>query len=76
MKLLACPLAEYLTAEQRLGRVAPGADTSASAALLIGACFQHAFLGYFTEHPADDQSVAAALVGALTTGLLVSGDGR
>ena len=37
-------LATYLRAEQRLGRVDPGADVEAGAALLLGACFQRAFL--------------------------------
>lgn len=70
-------LADYLAAEQRLGRVESGADPLACAALLMGACFQHAFLGYFADAPDDaapddaaDQRFASSLVGTLATGLL------
>ncbi|MEU8803542.1 helix-turn-helix domain-containing protein [Spirillospora sp. NPDC048819] len=42
-------LAAYLDAERDLGRVAAAADTRAVAALLMGACFQQAFLHYFAE---------------------------
>jgi AcrR family transcriptional regulator len=45
-------LADYLRAEQKLGRVAPDADPDASAALLAGACFQQAFLRYYAHGPA------------------------
>lgn len=38
------PLAGYLAAEQRLGRVASDVDPDAAARLLLGACFQHAFI--------------------------------
>ena len=61
-------LADYLAAEQRLGHVRPDADPRAAAALLIGACFQHAFLGFFAEDHADeetDRSFAASLVDTL-----------
>jgi AcrR family transcriptional regulator len=58
-------LADYLAAEQDLGRVRPDADPRAAAALLIGACFQHAFLGYFTDQQDDDRLFAAALVDTL-----------
>src|SRR5581483_5703 len=40
-------LAGYLSAEQRLGRVDAGADLAAAADLLLGACFQQAFLSHF-----------------------------
>ncbi len=66
-------LAEYLAAEQKLGRVKASADPRAAAALLIGACFQHAFLGYFADRPDDDeadQRFAASLVDTLAPGLL------
>jgi len=46
-------LVEYLRAEQDLGRISAGADLEAIAALLLGACFQHAFLSHFTERRAD-----------------------
>lgn len=52
---LALPaLAEYLRAEQRLGRLTERAQPDALAALLLGACFQRAFLIAFEgEHLAD-----------------------
>ena len=37
-------LAAYLGAEERLGRVREGADPDAAAAMLLGACYQRAFL--------------------------------
>jgi AefR-like transcriptional repressor, C-terminal domain len=37
------PLATYLAAEQRRGRVATDVDPDAAARLLLGACFQHAY---------------------------------
>jgi AcrR family transcriptional regulator len=37
-------LADYLRAEQKAGRVAADADPDAAAALLLGACYQRAFL--------------------------------
>ncbi|WP_067975316.1 TetR/AcrR family transcriptional regulator [Nocardiopsis trehalosi] len=43
--------AAYLRAEQGLGRVAADADPAAAAALLLGACFQEAFLRYYAEGP-------------------------
>lgn len=61
-------LAAYLVAEQRAGRVNPAADPEAAAALLIGACLQHAFLGHFTDL-ADDTQVAVTLVSTLIGGL-------
>ena len=47
------------------GRIQPGAEPRAAAALLLGACFQHAFLGHFA-----DRRFAASLVDTLATGLL------
>ncbi|WP_189863789.1 TetR/AcrR family transcriptional regulator [Streptomyces poonensis] len=41
--------AAYLSAERDLGRIAEDADPEAAAALLIGACFQEAFLRYYAE---------------------------
>ncbi|WP_439385675.1 TetR/AcrR family transcriptional regulator [Amycolatopsis lexingtonensis] len=44
----------YLRAEVALGRVEDGTDVEAAAALLLGACFQQAFLATFEERePAD-----------------------
>ncbi|MEV4141240.1 helix-turn-helix domain-containing protein [Dactylosporangium sp. NPDC049742] len=52
-------LVEYLRAEQRLGRVAADADLEAVAGLLLGACFQLAFIGFFAERRGDLESAAA-----------------
>lgn len=47
-------LANYVRAEQQLGRITTTADPNALAALLLGACFQRAFLlEYEGEHIAD-----------------------
>jgi AcrR family transcriptional regulator len=46
-------LVRYLAAEQRLGRLAPSADPRAMAKLLLGACFQQAFLADFAGKPLD-----------------------
>ena len=43
--------AGYLRAEQDLGRVSADADPDAAASLLLGACFQQAFLRYYAEGP-------------------------
>jgi len=40
-------VAGYLRTEARLGRIAPGTDCEATASLLVGACFQQAFLWSF-----------------------------
>jgi AcrR family transcriptional regulator len=62
-------LAGYLAAEQALGRVPAGADPEAVAALLLGACFQQAFLRYFSDGPDFTEATAAGLVRALLRGL-------
>ena len=46
-------LAAYLRAEQRIGRVARGADVDASAGLLLGACLQRALVRQFVGQPVD-----------------------
>jgi AcrR family transcriptional regulator len=66
-------LTDYLAAEQDQGRVRAEADPAAAAALLIGGCLNHAFLGHFTavtEDTADDGALATALVRTLSAGLL------
>ncbi|GCD98018.1 TetR/AcrR family transcriptional regulator [Embleya hyalina] len=40
-------LADYLAVERDRGRIAPGTDPDAAAALLLGACYQRAFLRHF-----------------------------
>jgi hypothetical protein len=47
-------VADYLRAERKLGRIKAETDVEAAAALLLGACFQQAFLATFEERePAD-----------------------
>jgi AcrR family transcriptional regulator len=63
-------VSDYLAAEQDLGRIRPDAEPQAAAALLVGACFQHAFLSRFAETPMDDaERTAAGLVRTLFSGL-------
>jgi AcrR family transcriptional regulator len=51
-------VADYLRAEQRAGRIAPGAKPDAVAAALVGGCFQRAFLAAFTGEGADEERQA------------------
>jgi AcrR family transcriptional regulator len=63
-------LTAYLVAEQELGRVGADADPESLAALLLGACFQQAFLRHFIENDdLDVEAAAARLVTALTPAL-------
>ncbi|MER7000550.1 TetR/AcrR family transcriptional regulator [Streptomyces sp. NPDC000410] len=65
--------AAYLRAEQDLGRIAEDADPDSSAALLIGACFQEAFLRYYAQGPDADpapRSHAEALARSVVRPLL------
>jgi AcrR family transcriptional regulator len=65
--------AAYLRAEQALGRVAADADPDACASLLVGACFQQAFLRYYDQGPdasAAPRSQAEALVRVVAKALL------
>lgn len=58
-------VAAYLRAEQALGRIDAAADPDALAGLLLGACFQHAFITHFAPHARDDGEAAAAFVAQL-----------
>ncbi len=65
--------AAYLRAERDLGRIAADADPEAAASLLIGACFQQAFLRYYAEGPqapAAPRSTARALARTLARALV------
>lgn len=62
-------LAAYLAAERDLGRINADADPYAVAALLLGACLQHAFLAHFDSGLDGPDQFAAALVNTLVTGL-------
>ncbi|WP_031066704.1 TetR/AcrR family transcriptional regulator [Streptomyces sp. NRRL WC-3742] len=74
-------LADYLRAEQRLGRVSSTIDPDAAAMLLIGACFHRAFLELFYAdeapdgalRPAGAEEFAAGTVRALLDGVLAPG---
>jgi AcrR family transcriptional regulator len=65
-------LAGYLEKEQQLGRVAAEVAASAAAALLLGACFQHAFLLHFAGRdldPAEQETFATDAVDTLLRAL-------
>ncbi|ONK09712.1 TetR/AcrR family transcriptional regulator [Streptomyces sp. MP131-18] len=66
-------LATYLRAERGAGRIAPGADPRAAAALLLGACFQRAFLRCFwdEEPPQPLDEFATALADTVLEGVAV-----
>jgi AcrR family transcriptional regulator len=67
-------LAEYVRAEQRLGRVSPRADPEAVAALLIGSCLGRALMRRFLgeqDAPAADERFVKSVVRTLIEGLLV-----
>ena len=49
----------YLRAEADAGRIRPDADLYAAAALLVGACMQHAFLGHMGWAERRDDKAAA-----------------
>jgi hypothetical protein len=65
-------VANYVASEQSLGRLRADADPRAAADLLLGACFQQAFLSRFTDTPMDDETrgrTAIALTQTLLSGL-------
>jgi len=65
-------LARYLRLEQERGRIRPGADCDAAASLLLGSCFQYAFLRCFAQLPPDPEAAAAhatAIAATLLAGL-------
>ncbi|MGI5487382.1 TetR/AcrR family transcriptional regulator [Microtetraspora malaysiensis] len=53
-------VAAYLRTEQDLGRLRPEVDATAAAGLLLGACFQHAFLSHMASPGSSDDGEAAA----------------
>ncbi|GAA1884415.1 TetR/AcrR family transcriptional regulator [Asanoa iriomotensis] len=57
---------DYLRGQQERGMVRPDADLYAAAGLLIGACFQHAFLGHMTWPERRSDAEAAHAFAALT----------
>jgi len=65
-------VANYIAAEQNLGRLRSDGDPQAGAALLLGACFQQAFLSRFADTAMDDETAertAASLARTLLVGL-------
>ena len=68
-------LARYLEALRAEGRIRPGTDPEAAAALLLGACFQRAFLRHFAgeaaepEAPAELDAFAASVARTLLSGV-------
>jgi AcrR family transcriptional regulator len=65
-------LAEYLRAEQRRGRISAEADCAAAAALLLGACFQYAFLSCFEQRQPDAGQIddyASSVTSTLLAGI-------
>lgn len=72
-------LARYLRTQQEHGSVRPGADCDAAASLLLGSCFQYAFLRCFAQLPPDpaaDAAHADAIVTTLLAGLEPAGGGE
>ncbi|MFW5416177.1 TetR/AcrR family transcriptional regulator [Nocardiopsis sp. CNT-189] len=63
-------LAAYIAAERERGRLRPGTDARAAAALLLGACFQQAFFSHLTEAVRAADDPAADPVPALVATLL------
>lgn len=70
-------VAEYVEAEQRLGRIDGGLDPLGVAALLLGPCFQYAFLERFTgKDPLPgmtEEQFVSGLVRTLVAGLTPRG---
>lgn len=60
---------DYLAAEQELGRIPATANVRAAAALLIGACFQQAFLGHFVEDLETPDAFAESLADTVIAGI-------
>lgn len=61
-------LAAYLRAERELGRIDASVDPEVGAAMLLGACFQRAFLSAFSGQPipaAEREHLAASLATCL-----------
>jgi AcrR family transcriptional regulator len=52
-------LSTYLLAEREQGRLAPGFDAEAAAALLLGGCMQRAFFDEFLDHETTPETTAA-----------------
>ncbi len=67
-------VAAYVRAEQKLGRINPKAKPLGAAALLLGACYQHAFLRHLLDEdmvPISDDKFPSEIVRSLLEGLAV-----
>jgi AcrR family transcriptional regulator len=63
-------VAEYLRTEAEAGRIRPEVDRYAAAALLVGACMQHAFLGHMGwTGRRDDDAAARSFASTVLAGL-------
>lgn len=61
---------DYLRRQQDRGAIRAGADLDAAAGLLLGACFQHAFLGHMSwSDRRSDPEAARAFATLVTTSL-------
>jgi AcrR family transcriptional regulator len=68
-------LVRYLRLEQERGGIRPAADCDAAASLLLGSCFQYAFLRCFAQLPPDPAAAdahATAIAATLLAGLAPS----
>lgn len=61
-------VAGYLAGERALGRIAADVDCMAAARLLLGACFNHAFMKMLLGEGPPDDAFAAQMVGGLRLG--------
>jgi hypothetical protein len=64
-------VAQYVAAEQRLGRLDPEIDPFSFAALLLGTCHQYAFIKYFQGYdpfPVPEGPFVAGIVRTLVNG--------
>src|SRR5215470_6494752 len=64
-------VANYVAAEQRLGRLKPEIDPFSFAALLLGSCHQYVFIKYFQGHdpfPVPEGQFVAGIVQTLLHG--------
>ncbi len=69
-------VAEYITAEQNLGRIDKQRDPLFIAAFLLGPCFQYVFMRSFTgadPSPMTQQKLVTELVQTLISGVLPAG---
>jgi hypothetical protein len=74
--LMPLKVADYLAAEQRVGRLNQAIQPFNVAALLLGACFQYVFVQYFQGQdpfPVSEQAYVAGLVQTLLMGAAPQG---